>query len=160
MQNQLQQKSLGRLISYLYRQAQRYFEREFSEYGLGQGTFAYLHLLLHRDGINQQELSERLRVDKATTTRALKKLVELGFVRRERDSHDHRAYRIFLTQKARDLEPEFMRARRVWTDLLADGFTQEERDSALKLLERMVDNVVRHKHALHHSSCKGACKRE
>lgn len=139
------QESIGRLIACLYHQARGYFEKEFAPYNLGSGTFPVLKALLHHDGINQQELSAKLHVDKATTTRSITKLVKLGYVRRERDSEDLRAYRLFVTQKARDIAPEIWRVLQSWTAILAEGMTEEERETALSLLHHMRNNALGYK---------------
>ncbi len=145
---------LGRLLGCLHRYARSYFEKELAPFGLGSGTFPVLISLLHHGGMNQQELSEQLRVDKATTTRAVTKLSSLGYVRRENDPHDRRAYRLFATQKAKDIAPEVRNVLHSWTAILSDGFTSEEQDIALALLRRMRDNAMAYKH--HHR--KGAAK--
>ena len=139
------QESLGRLIACLHHQARSYFEKELAPYHLGSGAIPVLKALLHHDGINQQELSAKLHVDKATTTRTITKLVKLGYVRRERDLEDLRAYRLFVTQKARDIAPEIWKILQSWTTILAEGLTDEEKERALSLLHHMRNNALRYK---------------
>ena len=140
-----QHDSLGRLIGCLHRHARIYFEKELAPFGLGSGSLHVLMILLHHDGINQQELSEKLHVDKATTTRTITKLVKLGYVRREKDQTDNRAYRLFVTQKARDTAPEIRTVLHSWTAILAEGLTEKEKETALALLRRMRDNAIHYK---------------
>jgi DNA-binding MarR family transcriptional regulator len=144
-----QHESLGRLIACLYRQGRTYFERELAPLGLGSGALPVLIRLLHHDGMNQQELSEQLHVDKATTTRVITKLIKRGYVRREKDPADNRAYRLFVTPKARDIEPEIRKVLHSWTAILAEGMMPEEKESALALLKRMRDNALHHKKSCH-----------
>jgi DNA-binding MarR family transcriptional regulator len=144
-ENMEHHESLGRLIGCLHRHARSYFEKELTPFGLGSGALPVLMSLLHYDGINQRELSETLHVDKATTTRAITKLTELGYVRRERDPIDHRAYRLFVTQKARKIAPDIRNVLHAWTVILSEGFTAEEQQIALTLLKRMRDNAIAHK---------------
>ena len=59
--------SIGRLISCLHRQAQRYFEKEMVKFNLGSGTYIFLFILYHHDGINQIELSKKLHFDSFET---------------------------------------------------------------------------------------------
>ena len=139
------QESLGRLIGCLHRHARSYFERELAPFDLGSGTLSVLMALLHHDGINQQELSQKLHVDKATTTRAITKLVRIGYVEREKDQTDSRAYKLSLTPKTRAIAPEIQQVLHSWTAILAHGLTDKEKDTALKLLRQMRDNAIRHK---------------
>lgn len=139
------QDNLGRLIADLYRQAHRYFEHHLAHLGLGSGTLPVLIRLLHHDGLNQQELSERLQVDKATITRMIAKLCTLGYVRREKDANDNRAYRVFTTPKAQEIAPEIRRILHSWPDILTENFTPEEKEAALHMLQRMKDNARRYR---------------
>lgn len=143
--NMKHHESLGQLIACLSRQARSYFEKELAPFDLGSGALHVLMNLLHQDGINQQELSEKLHVDKATTTRVITKLLKLGYVRREKDPADNRAYRIFVTQKAREIAPEIRKVLHSWTEILAEGLTEKEKETALTLLRHMRDNALRHK---------------
>jgi len=140
-----QHESLGRLIACLHRHARSYIEKKLAPFGLGSGALPVLMILLHHDGVNQQEVSEKLHVDKATTTRAITKLARMGYVRRENDPDDNRAYRLFVTQKARDIAPEMRKVLHSWTAILAEGLTEKEKETALTLLKHMRDNALRYK---------------
>ena len=131
-----ERQSLGRIIAGLHWQARIYFDNALAPFGLSSGTLPLLGSLLRRDGLNQQELSERLHVDKATITRMVSKLIKLGYVRRDKDPDDKRAYRLFATQKARDIDPDIKQVLRGWTAILSEGFTGEEKDQAFALLTR------------------------
>jgi DNA-binding MarR family transcriptional regulator len=140
-----QHESLGRLIACIYRQGRSYFEKELAPFGIGSGALPVLRALLREDGINQQKLSETLHVDKATTTRAITQLIKTGYVQREKDPQDNRAYKLFVTQKARESAPGIRKVLRTWTTILAEGMTDEEKETALALLQHMRDNVLHHK---------------
>jgi DNA-binding MarR family transcriptional regulator len=141
--------SLGRMLGCLHRHARMYFHREFSAMGLGSGTHHFLIYLHHHDGCTQQELSHGLHMDKANSTRAIKKLIALGFVSRIKDEHDQRAFRVFLTESGKRSLPRIKRVLENWTDILALDMNSEERDQAMRLLRRMSANAVAH---IHHRS--------
>lgn len=147
MKNMERRESLGRLISCLHRHARSYFEKKLAPFGLGSGALHVVMILMHHDGINQQELSEKLHVDKANTTRTITKLIKEGYVRREKDQIDKRAYRLFITQKARDTAPKIREVLHSWTAIMAEGLTDEEKEIAMALLKRMRDNAIRNKKA-------------
>ncbi len=84
-------------------------------------------------------------MDKATTTRAIIKLIKIGYVRRERDPQDLRAYRLFVTPKAREIAPEIRRVLQAWAVILTEGLTDEEKEMASALLRHMRNNVLRYK---------------
>ncbi len=53
-------------------------------------------------------------MDKATAARATKKLESTGYVYRQQDPGDKRAYRVFVTEKGRNLEEKMMKIALKW----------------------------------------------
>jgi len=133
---------LGGLVSYLYRSAQTHKTKRLDTFNLGSGQFPFLMTLYYHDGINQETLARRGRFDKATITRAIARLEEAGYVRRERDPEDRRAYRIYLSEEGRKIEPAMRAIAAEWSEMMLAGFTGEERRQAFALLERMAGNVA------------------
>ncbi|WP_342306162.1 MarR family transcriptional regulator [Methanolobus sp. ZRKC5] len=132
---------IGKFISYLHRYGQIYIEKKMEPYSLGSGQFSFLMRLYHEDGVNQEYLSNYLKMDKATTTRALKKLVDEGYVFRQVDEEDRRSYRIFLSEKGKKLEPEMKKIASEWEDILLSGFDYSQRKDIMNSLEMMFKNV-------------------
>ena len=52
--------------------------------------------------------------------------------------------RYILREKARKLEPEINTVLKEWRGILTDGFTEEEKELAHTLLERMGQNAAAH----------------
>lgn len=61
--------------------------------------------LFEEDGLRMGELAARARLAKQTMTTLVRLAERDGLVRRERDPDDGRAFRIFLTARARSFEP-------------------------------------------------------
>jgi len=134
--------SVSRFLSCLYRHTQMYFDRKIKTYELNYSTLSFLIVLLHHDGIHQEDISRKLSIDKATTARAIHKLMKSGYVRRETDPGDRRAYYIFLTEKGLTLKPELKRLSREWSDQLTTGFSPEDKEQIFSLLEKMSRNAA------------------
>ncbi len=132
---------VGKAISYLYRYEQIYIGKKIEPYGIGSGQFPFLMRLYREDGINQESLSNYLKIDKGTTTRAIQKLVDEGYVFRQRDEKDGRAYRVFLTEKGKELEPEMKKIVSKWEDILFSSFDDNQRKEIKKSLGIMFENV-------------------
>lgn len=135
-------KSIGKMVSVIHRYGHSYFDHEFSDLDIGHGPRNFLAALFCREGMTQDELSESLMMDKTTTARAVKQLVQAGYVIRKRDEDDHRYYHLYLTDKARDLAPRIWDARSKWTEVLSKGFTEEEKELIYIFLERAADNAA------------------
>ncbi len=134
--------ALGGIVSYLYRSTQVYLAKRLEPYGIGSGQFPFLMTLYCRDGINQETLARDRRFDKATITRAVTRLEQAGYVRRVRDEGDRRAYRLFLTDKGRAIEPAMREIAAAWSVMIFTGFSGEERLLIVSLLERMMENAT------------------
>ena len=147
--------SFSGLIACLFRTSQIYFERELAKFELGKGTFVFLLPLFHKDGINQNEISHILHFDKAHTTRAIQKLIELDYIKREVDEEDNRAYKIFLTDKAKSVKPDILNVLHGWSELVSEGFSDEDKKTALQLLHKMMENALNFKH-----HCRNHCAHE
>ena len=68
---------IAKYISQLYRKSFIFINREVDKYDIKSGQLMFLLDLYTKDGKNQEEISARLKIDKGTTARALKKLEEL-----------------------------------------------------------------------------------
>jgi len=136
------QESIGRLISCIHRFNQIHIAKELGVYVIGSGQFSFLMALYHCDGVSQESIAKALRVDKATTARAVNKLKERGYVYREKDPSDKRAYKVFLTKKAKKIKPKIIKILSGWTEILLSDFTEKERKLFTKLLKKTVDNAL------------------
>ena len=101
----------------------------------------FLLELYIQDGRNQEELSERLKIDKGTTARALKKLEEQGFITRLKDECDKRSNKIYLTQKAKDVQETVYDILDEWNKKLRESLSKEEEDIVEKLLMKVCNNI-------------------
>ncbi|AKB79740.1 Transcriptional regulator, MarR family [Methanosarcina horonobensis HB-1 = JCM 15518] len=134
---------IGKAISYLYRYEQIFIGKKIEPYGIGSGQFPFLMRLYREDGINQESLSDYLKIDKGTTARAIQKLVDEGYVFRQRDEKDRRSYRVFLTEKGKKLEPDMKRIASEWEDILFSGFDDSQRKNITNSLGIMFENVLK-----------------
>lgn len=140
MSNDLKCEALGKYISILYRQGNAFLTKKYSKYNIGSGQYMFLIQLYANDGLSQEELSSRLNIDKGTTARAIKKLEDEGYIIREIDEDDKRAYKIFLTEKAKEIKKGFFEILRQWNDILTSGLNVEEVEIVLKLMKKISNN--------------------
>ena len=144
----MNQRRIGKHISIAYRFAMVFFKNRMAELGLYQSHHSVLITLYKNEGISQEKLSQLLKVDKATITRSIKKLVEDGFIERRQDKNDKRSYLLFVTPKGRAIEPDIRDMFREWNDIVLQGFTDEEVEQAMSFMERISQNVLNHHDAV------------
>jgi len=133
--------AIGRWISILYRYRQNYLGRRLEPYNIGSGQYFFLLILAKKNGISQEGLSDYLKIDKATTAKALKKLEDEGYVSRVVDTTDKRAYQVFLTSKGLEVIPVIKKLIKEWERLITIGLSESESLLIEGLLEKMAQNA-------------------
>jgi DNA-binding MarR family transcriptional regulator len=132
---------LGRYISILHRRSQLYLGRELAAIDLSAATYAPLLALYGRDGMSQEELARHVGVDKAAMKRSIDGLEAAGYVIREADQADRRAYKVRLTSHARDMRPQVEAVFSAWESLLVEGLDAAEVERLRASLKRMADRA-------------------
>ncbi|MEG0752911.1 MAG: MarR family winged helix-turn-helix transcriptional regulator, partial [Angelakisella sp.] len=86
--------SIGNYISIFYRLGTSHLLQNYSEYNIGYGQYQFLLNLYIQDGLTKEQLTKRVVVDKATTSRSIQKLLDNGYVTVIVDEHDKRVHHI------------------------------------------------------------------
>lgn len=133
---------IGKTMSILYRYRQIIINHKLRPYGLGSGQHIFLINIARHEGINQKDLTNLVKFDKATTAKALKKLEENGYIYRQCDEGDRRYNQLFLTEKGGKMMPVIMSTLVEITDDLIQGLTEEEQDHFSRCLETMLNNAI------------------
>ena len=131
---------IGRYISQIYRKGNSFITKETSKFGIGSGQIMFLMQLYKKDGISQEELSDILNIDKGATCRSIKKLEEEGFLIRVKDENDKRAYKLYLTEKSKNLEEKIKSVIYKWEDNISKELSKEEVDFLLSVLKKICIN--------------------
>lgn len=82
----------------------RKFTEKLEPFGLTPFHWLVLCCLWQEDGLPTSSIGDRLKQVGGTLTGVLDRMEERGLVRRERDIHDRRIWRIWLTDAGRELE--------------------------------------------------------
>lgn len=96
------EKQILREIGKIYRALNSSSDYLMKSIALEKGQYQYLLRVKETPGINQQDLSLELLVDKTTTAKAINKLVSKGYILKKNDKTDKRNFNLFLTEKGKD----------------------------------------------------------
>jgi DNA-binding MarR family transcriptional regulator len=124
--------------------AQAFINCRLKPIGLSSGLFYFILELMEHDGLSMQELSRAVMVDNGYTTRAMKMLVDRGYVRKRINSDDSRSYRIFLTAKGRKTYSVIQGVLMEWADLVTEGVSDEEIEVLFRVFDSYYKNAKRH----------------
>lgn len=133
--------NIGKYISQIYRKGRIFIGKGLEEYNIGQGQFMFLLELYIQDGRNQEELAEVLKIDKGTTARAIKKLEENKFIRREKDERDKRSNKVYLTEKGESVKDNIFFTLSQWNEKMSEQLDEGERELIIKLLKKVCSNI-------------------
>ncbi|MBU0973321.1 MAG: MarR family transcriptional regulator [Proteobacteria bacterium] len=133
--------SMGRRINLLFRLTMMYARNASKTMGVGAGDYAILFILYMEDGLSQDELSKRMRVNKSYTARAVAQLEKMGMVKRETDPHEHRIKRVFLGDNGRELQADFIGGAKNWHDILVKDIAPEDLAIIRAGLDKMLANA-------------------
>jgi len=139
----LQKDRFGKHISLIYRYSQIFFNSELKKYNLGSGQYIFLVNLFENNGISQEQLSDIVKIDKATTARAVAKLVNENYVIRKISDHDKRAYNLYTTDKAESIKNTLFGILDSWNKIMLDNLDSEERALLLKLIEKVGTSILK-----------------
>lgn len=133
--------NIGRCISILDRLMKMYYDHGLADFEIGWGQQFYVEYLHDHPGATAQEMVECIRVDKATLTKVIKKLVEIDYVRVVRDEKDRRIKRLFLTDKAIPAAERIREIHNSFYHDLCSGILSPDIQLTEQTLERMMENL-------------------
>jgi len=133
--------SLAFLLSDTSRLMRKRFDERARTIGATRSQWRTLAVLARHEGINQGGLAELLEIEPITVCRMIDRLEEAGKVERRRDPDDRRAWRIYLTEKARPFIEQFRELANELTNEVLDGISEADRTHMTALLQQMRANL-------------------
>ncbi|MCI1931879.1 MAG: MarR family transcriptional regulator [Clostridia bacterium] len=129
---------MARYVGIFNRQTQAYITAAFRDVDINFSEHIILMNLYENEGINQEELSSLLLIDKALTARTVKSLEEKGYVIRK-VAEDRRFKKLFLTDKAKSQKEYFYSLLKKWEDYTTDWMNQSMKNQVFKGLQTMAE---------------------
>ena len=114
-------------------------ERSIEAFNGAQGRILYA--LFQEDGVPIKTVSEKCGLAITSLTTMLERMENSGLILRKQDSVDKRKTLLFLTDKARDLEQDYIAVSEEMGDIYYRGFTEEEVKAAEGYLDRIRLNL-------------------
>lgn len=136
---------IDKLIMYnnkIFRNTQGYLDKALKKYDLSSGVYPYLMVLEKNEGISQICISKEIGNDRAMSARTINKLVESEFVYRVQDEKDSRAYKLYLTSKAKEIIPLVRIEIQKLIGLITEDLTEDEKNIAMKILKSIFEKTV------------------
>ncbi|PAB60107.1 MarR family winged helix-turn-helix transcriptional regulator [Anaeromicrobium sediminis] len=137
----MKKESLGKYIAAIHRNSQSIINKKLEDYHIGSGQHDFLYVISNNEGISQKELSNLLNIGKGTTAKAVKNLLKSGYIKREKNMDDKRFYRLYLTDKGKEIVPTINLTFEEMIAIYGNGFSEEEYIHILNSLKKILKNM-------------------
>ncbi len=140
--DQQEMRIMTRHLLDIYRCLDTIREAQFSKFGLTRGQHAFLTRIAENPGINQEKLSFLLKVDRSSTTKALKKLIDKGLVVKAHSEHNKKDWVLSATPKGLELNRRMDDLVNSTNAELYKGINARDAQKLAKLLSLMDANLI------------------
>lgn len=134
--------SIGKLTAAINRNLQIILNHKLKDISIRSGQHDFFYVISLYEGITQKELSEWLYISKSTTAKAVKNLMDHGYVRKEKDREDNRYDRLYLTEKGKEISAQMQETFKEVVDITTRNLSPLEIKQTKELLKRILNNVL------------------
>ena len=92
--------------------------------------------------VSQKDVEDYLLLKGSTVTRLLSRMEESELIQRVRSQKDCRSNYLVMTEKGESFVPVFYQVLDNVEQLMTDGFSQEEKETLMTLLQRVIKNII------------------
>lgn len=132
----------ARSIGILSRSFRQYTEKKLGPYGLTNGLYFYLLYIGHNPGCSLVNLRDCMGADKAYVTRAVARLCELGYIRKEQREGDGRSFCLFLTEAGKAQMEVIRDVPYAWNRAVESCLEPDERAELARLLSKLCEGCA------------------
>ena len=134
----------GYLINQIQKISSRKFnellkEKNIDEFNGSQGVILYS--LWNNKELTIKEIGKITGLAKTSLTSMLDRMEEKGLIRRKDNSEDKRSIKIMLTDKAKELEKDYIDISNKMSNIFYKNFSDKEINEIENYLERIISNL-------------------
>lgn len=130
--------TLMRSINAIARCATLYRDGKLKGTGLSGSQSVYVSVLCSNPGITQEQLAQRLHVNRSSVTHQMTLLEKGGFITRCRNASDRRTIEVYPTEKMEAMLPALQDIYMQWRAALTDHMPEKE----VEMLESLLSEVA------------------
>lgn len=134
--------SVGKLTAAIHRNVQILLNHKLKGISIRSGQYDFFYVISRYEGITQKVLSEWLYISKSTTAKAVKNLIDNGYVRKEKDLEDNRFDRLYLTDKGKEISAQMQQTFMDVVEITTKNLSPLEIKQTKELLKKILNNVL------------------
>lgn len=132
----------GFIFQRVARQRLRLSDKRLAPYNLTSAQVFLLNWLLHKDGLTQKELAQRLTVGTVAVSGMIDRLESAGLVFRAEDPNDRRAKKVWLKESVRTNRALLSGIAKEINDVSFMGMSDDEIRTLLGLMDKVRRNLA------------------
>lgn len=136
-------RGVGATLRHVHRLYMRLLQERLARRGLTVAAYLHLRILWEDDGLPQNEISHRLGIKKASSTKTLDALEREGLIHRVRDGNDRRKVLVHLSPQAHAMRDTILPYALKVASAAAQGASDAELSSFFRTADRMIANLSR-----------------
>ncbi len=121
---------------------QKKMYEELEELNLSMGQPKVFDFLYDHDGCIQKDIAIGCQIEPASVTSILLTMEKRGFIERKNIGENRRSHYVFLTEKGKEIAFQVRKAMLVVEDIVLKDFTDEEKDTLIKLMKKANYNLL------------------
>ncbi len=134
--------SIGKLTAAIHRNLQIILNHKLTGISIRSGQHDFFYVISRSEGITQKDLSDWLYISKSTTAKAVKNLIDNGYVRKEKDTEDNRFDRLYLTDKGKQISAHMQETFMEIVKITTKNLSPLEIKQTKELLKKILNNVL------------------
>ncbi|MCY6483035.1 MarR family transcriptional regulator [Clostridium aestuarii] len=91
--------------------------------------------------LTMTKIANQIHRDRSTVTTLVNKLMKLGYVETKKNPEDSRSSLVYLTQKGKELESDFIRISNMIFEIEYKDINEEEKQVFRNVLKKIYDNL-------------------
>jgi len=125
-------------FSILYRQTFQDLDAKLKPYGITASQYMYILCICENEGLSQEQICDRLKLDRAPVARAAKALERDGYITRTVSADDRRQNQLYSTEKGKRTYEKIKAIVEQYETELMGSLTDIERDVLKNLLGKVI----------------------
>ncbi|HXS52861.1 MAG TPA: MarR family winged helix-turn-helix transcriptional regulator [Usitatibacter sp.] len=139
----LSDERIAHLLKLAFRETSRALQDRLAPHGVQYGHWTLLRVLWKTDGLTQRQLAGEASVSEPSAFTALRRMEELGYVKRRKVPGNQKQVRLFLTAKGAALRGASVGAAEEVNRVALAGLAKADLEAARRVLVAIVENLGR-----------------
>lgn len=133
--------SIGRYSAAIYRLCQSIFNYKLKEFDMKSGQYDFFLAISKNEGMTQKEICDRLYVEKSTTAKAIKNLIDAGYVCKKQVENDKRSYTLYLTKKGKKASAKVEAVFLEMLEIFSKNIPVKVMEESILVLKKVINNL-------------------